>query len=1391
MSTTAKKQGTLFSFFSKKKPSENAPKATEKVSKASSESVKQSSPVASSNTVSNPQSELLKNVVVGCTLSIYWPNDDEYYTAKVTAKKTSANSNSNVFTLLYDDGEVETLDLTNEKFKLVKKCNTNGDDEQSEIRRNGNKYQPSKKRRILEESDEEEFEFDDDIVEDEASDDDESEFDGASDDEDEDEDMEEFDPTDDEEEGRNKRIATKKAKITAVKTPNPAPSVSFITPPPKKAKNQQSSTTSKVNAFSAFASGSKNESDDSSLNRKVTPTQNKSPTALSISTSSKSPMPLQGVVNPAGSHYHNHYAFLQPSNIRDAQNRPISHPEYDPRTLKVDGKEIERVNGSKLTPAAQQWWDIKAQYADTLLLFKTGKFYEIFHMDADVAVQVLGFTYMKGPIAHAGFPEISYGIFCEKLVQAGYKVARVEQTETPEMLKARKQKTKSGKKPQVVAREVCSIVTAGTRTFCYMDDVSVLASVESGHANQDGFGPLLVIKETILEQCSSSQNTNDSEDESPKPVCEYGITVVDATTGVITLGQFADDVLRSRMSTLITKFRPNEILVENGPTGASETLKSLLKSIKSSMLPSCVLGHVSCKENFPKSTAVDEKIRAAMERPKSIIQPWNVDETLLELHRRKYYPRESRKDAGDEGIGRWPRVLKACVEGRADLALASFGAAIFYLQRNLIDQEILSMGIVKAYIPPDPGMSSKDPRSSASSVTLKQLASNEQRLEDGIDSTTIKFSSIEYDPCIENEINHMSLDGTTIANLEILANSHSNTIVGSLWSKINHTKSPCGARLLRAWLLRPLFKKSDIDRRADAVQELVSGSASAAMSEARNVLSKCGDIERLLSRVAAMGGNGHMKDDNYHPNERAVLYESATHTKRKVGDFSKLLLGLRAISRIPEIFDMMDLHSDLLKRVVRTTENGGLFPDGLTEQLDWFFENFDCIKASNGHFEPSRGMDEDYDAACDAIDRIKAELEEYKEEMCMSLKPSHSARREWNYVNTKPDSKDKYLIELPINIQVPSDFIVKGKRGKGTKQVNKYSTPVVERLVFELEKAYDALAEGKSRGMQLVFAKFDSMRSLWTSAVQASAMLDALGALAFASSKSGYSRPTIVDCPSDSNPIMNFSQGRHPCVDITHSGADFIPNDLLLGGDNGSRILLLSGPNMGGKSTLLRQTCLVAILAQIGCFVPAEECTMTPFDRIFTRLGASDRILLGQSTFFVELAETAAALRGAKRRSLVIMDELGRGTSTFDGTAIASAAVKHLIENNKCLTLFATHYHSLLEDFKNEPHVRLGHMQCYVQEEVENSGEERNITFLYTLGEGSCPKSFGINVARIAGLPEDVLEKARIVSSSFEASMSGLDSHSETDPIVLKKTIEDVVAAGDWGRLETLWSTMQ
>lgn len=181
---------------------------------------------------------------------------------------------------------------------------------------------------------------------------------------------------------------------------------------------------------------------------------------------------------------------------------------------------------------------------------------------------------------------------------------------------------------------------------------------------------------------------------------------------------------------------------------------------------------------------------------------------------------------------------------------------------------------------------------------------------------------------------------------------------------------------------------------------------------------------------------------------------------------------------------------------------------------------------------------------------------------------------------------------------------------------------------------------------------------------------------------------------------------------------------------------------------------------------------------------------MNQSTFFVELAETAAALRGASRRSLVIMDELGRGTSTFDGTAIASATVQHLVERNKCLTLFATHYHSLLEEWKINTNVTMGHMECLVESKSDDvDTEDCNITFLYTLGSGPCPKSFGINVARLAGLPDDVLAKAKRISAEFEDEMSCAERPQSIAQE--KQRIVDAIDSGDWITLLNLWENSQ
>jgi len=234
-------------------------------------------------------------------------------------------------------------------------------------------------------------------------------------------------------------------------------------------------------------------------------------------------------------------------------------------------------------------------------------------------------------------------------------------------------------------------------------------------------------------------------------------------------------------------------------------------------------------------------------------------------------------------------------------------------------------------------------------------------------------------------------------------------------------------------------------------------------------------------------------------------------------------------------------------------------------------------------------------------------------------------------------------------------------------------------------------------------------------------------------------RPQFVE---NAEPLFEAKELRHPCVILTGSNS-FIPNDITLGGDE-PNFVLLTGPNMGGKSTLLRQTCIAIIMSQLGCYLPCRSCTLTSTDRIFTRIGAHDNIMAGHSTFMVELQETSRILTRATKQSLVILDELGRGTSTFDGCAIAFAVLHHLLNVISCRGLFSTHYHMINHEFQNNALVAFMHMACIVDE------ENKKVTFLYKLTKGVSEKSHGMNVAHMAGVPDEIVDRAREVASEFE-----------------------------------------
>jgi len=321
-----------------------------------------------------------------------------------------------------------------------------------------------------------------------------------------------------------------------------------------------------------------------------------------------------------------------------------------------------------------------------------------------------------------------------------------------------------------------------------------------------------------------------------------------------------------------------------------------------------------------------------------------------------------------------------------------------------------------------------------------------------------------------------------------------------------------------------------------------------------------------------------------------------------------------------------------------------------------------------------------------------------------------------------------------------------------------------------------------------MFLRFYHYRAVWNNAVHCMAELDALCALALVSQEEKMVRPRVL--PKSEAPFMRMREMRHPCV--MNQTKDFVANDVDIEFDS-QRTLLITGPNMGGKSTLLRATCLVAILAQVGCYVPAKECEFTVVDQIYTRIGASDRILENLSTFKLELSDTKTILENANKHSLVIMDELGRGTSTFDGYAIAHSVLNFLLTQNKCRLLFTTHYHWLVDDFKLRPGLALYHMSIDEAASKPNSASKsseegqkgkrgrkpkaakaaRKVTFLFKFVPGTAKSSFGICVGEMAGLPQSVLDVAESKSKEFNNQLEAIKARRKCEVSLEKDTSMD------------------
>ena len=539
----------------------------------------------------------------------------------------------------------------------------------------------------------------------------------------------------------------------------------------------------------------------------------------------------------------------------------------------------------------------------------------------------------------------------------------------------------------------------------------------------------------------------------------------------------------------------------------------------------------------------------------------------------------------------------------------------------------------------------------------------------------------------------IQIDSHSRRNLEIDQRLGDSGTENTLYEAFNLTSTPMGSRLLRSWLVAPLTDPIVVSERLDFVQSILSADS---ISDMKSVLKPFGDMQRIVTRINIGSANPR--------------------------DLARLRLGLASLDGLNRLIGKLDQYADaekyrfdslpstksieekLAAAIVEdppaTTRDGGMIADGFDNELD-----------------------ELRDLTANSAEYLRSLEDREKDRTGISTLKVGYNRVHGYFIETSRSSS---------NADLPLEYV----RRQTLKNTERYITP--ELKIFE-EKALSSQTKALQREkalfeelIQELQVAGDQLRVV----AEMVARLDVLTAFGNAAQEYNLVRPIFV-----SDPLIRIEDGRHPVVS-NQIKTSFIPNSTIL--DETRRMLIITGPNMGGKSTYMRQTALIIVLAYAGCFVPAKSVKLGPIDRIFTRIGASDDLAGGRSTFMVEMTETAQILHQATPSSLVLLDEIGRGTSTFDGLAIAWATAQHIASTNGSFTLFATHYFELTDLASELPETANVHLDA-----VEHNGE---VVFMHTLKEGPASQSYGIQVAKLAGIPNLVLSLAKEKLLTLEAS---------------------------------------
>ena len=549
---------------------------------------------------------------------------------------------------------------------------------------------------------------------------------------------------------------------------------------------------------------------------------------------------------------------------------------------------------------------------------------------------------------------------------------------------------------------------------------------------------------------------------------------------------------------------------------------------------------------------------------------------------------------------------------------------------------------------------------------------------------------------IKEKEQYLEMDIHTKRNLELTECLRTKERTYSLLWLLDNTKTAMGSRKLKYFIENPLLDINKINKRYDIVSKLLEEFILA--EELRNDLYEVYDLERLCGKLSFGSANGK---DLLQLKASLKVLPSIKEKLEKIGFYEK-------ITTMSDLYNLLE--KSIYEEPPNTIKEGYLIKDGYSSELD---ELKDLSRGGK-----------------DFISRF--ETEERERTGIKGLKVGFN--KVFGYY-----------------IEISKSYLNMVTDDMG--YIRKQTLANCERFINPiLKEKEDLILSSEDRIINLEYNLFIEIRDKckeYIPELQRTAKviseIDVLSSFALVSEKYNYIRPEITT--GNEIKVLN---SRHPVVERVLKGEEYVPNDIVM--DNNTDILLITGPNMAGKSTYMRQLGIIAIMAQIGCFVPAEEATLPIFDKIFTRIGASDDLVSGESTFMVEMMEASRAIKYATRNSLILFDELGRGTATFDGMSLAQAILEYVANKIKCKTLFSTHYHELTDMEKNIPNLKNKHVSA-----VEENG---NITFLHKVKDGSVDKSYGINVAKLAGLPDEVIDRASGILNIYE------NKEKKTDTII-------------------------